>query len=106
MAMWVLTAARIFRLLISIRLRPNEFFGFLSGSSPYFDAQILQDETWITESDYLTDAFTREATSFITRHAAERFFLYLAYNAPHAPWKATPEYLARVAYIPDPDRRV
>ncbi len=84
----------------------DEFFGFLSGSSGYLNARVLQGETWITETDYLTDAFTREAESFITRHASEPFFLYLAYNAPHAPFRATPEYLDRVAFISDSARRV
>ena len=82
------------------------FFGFLGGASGYFDAQLLRDETRVSESEYLTDAFTREAVAFINGNATQPFFLYLAYNAPHDPYEATQAYLDRVAYIPDPDRRL
>ena len=44
---------------------------------------VLRDETPLIEPQYLTDAFTREGVDFINRHAAEPFFLYLAYNAVH-----------------------
>src|SRR6185295_16729915 len=43
---------------------------------------------------------------FINRHAAEPFFLYLAYNAVHSPYDTPPQiYLDRVSYITDPDRK-
>ena len=84
----------------------DEFFGFLSAESDYYNAQILDGYTTITETSYLTDAFTREAVSFISRHATEPFFLYLPYNAVHSPWDTPPQiYLDRVANITDPDRR-
>lgn len=84
----------------------DSFFGFLGGASQYFDAQLLRDETLVTESDYLTDAFTREAVAFINSHATQPFCLYLAYNASHEPYEAAQNYLDRVAYITDPDRRI
>lgn len=40
------------------------------------------------EDAYLTDAFTREAVSFIERHRDRPFFLYLPYNALHSPLQA------------------
>jgi len=83
----------------------DEFFGFIDGSSGYLNATVLDGETPVLETEYLTDAFTREAVSFIDRHATDPFFLYVAYNAPHAPYTATSDYLNRVAYIADPDRR-
>lgn len=83
----------------------DEFYGFLDGSSDYLNATLLRGETRVKETRYLTDAFTEEAESFITRHASQPFFLYLAYNAPHAPYQATQEYLDRVSYITDPDRQ-
>src|SRR5205085_2511409 len=44
--------------------------------------------------------------SFIKRHVAQPFFLYLAYNAVHGPFDVPPQvYLDRVANIPDPARR-
>lgn len=84
----------------------DEFFGFLKAASTYWNASLLQGDTPYTEPDYLTDAFTREAISFINRHASEPFFLYLAYNAVHGPADVPPQvYLDRVAYITDPARR-
>ena len=85
----------------------DEYFGFLQGASPYFDAQLLRNETPVVEHGYLTDAFTREAVSFINRHAPKPFFLGLAYNAPHDPYDTPPQsYMDRVANITDPDRRI
>ncbi len=84
----------------------DEFYGFLGGSSGYFDATVLRDYTPVVETEYLTDGFSREAESFIDRHAAEPFFLYLSYNAPHSPNEASQAYLDRVPDIADPNRRI
>ena len=83
----------------------DEFYGFLGGESEYFSAPVFRNNTPVTETEYLTDAITREAVSFIGNHATAPFFLYLAYNAPHAPYEAPQSYLDRVASITDPDRR-
>src|SRR5437762_11047726 len=83
----------------------DEFYGFLESQSTYFNAPLLRNYTAVTETEYLTDGLTREAVSFIDRHATEPFFLYLAYNAPHNPYQAPQSYLDRVANISDPDRR-
>jgi arylsulfatase A-like enzyme len=85
----------------------DEYFGFLGGSSHYYNADLYRNTTPITESSYLTEAFTREAVSFINRHQAEPFFLYLAYNAVHKPYDRPPQqYMNRVRNITDPDRRI
>ena len=85
----------------------DEFFGFLGGQSNYYNAALLRGTTKITEKSYLTDAFTREAVSFINRHATQPFFLYLAYNAVHAPYDTPPSvYMNRVANIANNSRRV
>lgn len=84
----------------------DEYFGFLGASSHYYNAQLYRNTTRVTETAYLTDAFTREGVSFINRHASQPFFLYLAYNAVHAPYDKPPQaYLDRVANISDPKRR-
>jgi len=84
----------------------DEFYGFLGSSSTYYNALLFRGDTPVTETEYLTDALTREAVSFIDRHATQPFFLYLAYNAPHVPYNVPPQtYLDRVANISDPDRR-
>jgi arylsulfatase A-like enzyme len=85
----------------------DEFFGFLENQSTYYNAAILRGTTKINEPAYLTDAFTREAVSFINRHATEPFLLFLSYNAVHSPYDTPPAvYMDRVANIPNADRRV
>src|SRR5437868_7958505 len=85
----------------------DEFFGFLGTESPYYNAPLLRGTTKITETAYLTDAFTREAVSFIQRHATQPFFLYLAYNAVHKPYNTPPKsYMDRVASIANNSRRI
>src|SRR5205823_11175036 len=54
--------------------------------------QLQRNRTSITEPSYLTDAFTREGVSFINRHAAETFFLFMSYNAPHDPYSQPPRF--------------
>ena len=102
----------------------DEFYGFLSGGHRYFPEEwtlndlseakdqwdgyrtkLLNNRTRVTESEYLTDALSREAVSFIARKADEPFFLYLAYNAPHAPLQATQKYLDRFPNIQDKKRK-
>lgn len=52
-----------------------------------------------TELSYLTDDFTEEAMTFIKQQQNNPFFIYLAYNAPHAPDHATPQYLKETEHI-------
>jgi arylsulfatase A-like enzyme len=63
------------------------------------------DEPVAQEKDYLTDAFTREAVSFIDRHKAEPFFLYMPYNAVHSPMFAPPRFREMVGDVSDPKRK-
>ncbi len=80
----------------------QEFFGFLGGlhaylpdTNPIGGTPLLRGRVRVEQREYLTDAFAREAVAFITRHAKERFFLYVPFNAPHRPNEATENYLAR-----------
>ena len=85
----------------------DEYFGFLGAASPYYNAVLYRNTRRITESSYLTEAFTREAVSFINRHQAQPFFLYLAYNAVHSPYDRPPQqYMDRVRNIANPNRRI
>ena len=89
----------------------DEFFGFLGGSHWYTDAKqdplnpIMRGSEVVDEKEYLTDAFTREAVAFIARRSRTPFFLYLTYNAVHAPLQATGKYLDRFRGIGDEKRR-
>ena len=90
----------------------DEFFGFLGGSHSYTDPglgsgnPIMRGTEPVDEKEYLTDAFTREAIAFIERHRDKPFFLYLTYNAVHAPLQAPERYQSKFEQINDPKRRV
>ncbi len=84
----------------------EEFFGFLGGAHSYFEHNgILRGTEPVKELDYTTDAFGREAVSFIERHKSENWMLYLAFNAVHTPMDATNDRLAKFSSIADKQRR-
>jgi len=92
----------------------DEFFGFIGGKHRYVaDARrdvngpLLRGTAEVDEKEYLTEAFTREAISFIEKNRARPFFLYLAPNSVHVPLQRPPEkYLDRVGKIADEQRRI
>ncbi len=57
------------------------------------------------ESKYLTDKLTDEAIAYIDRSKTKPFFLYLPYNAPHAPLQAQNKYYSQFKNIKDPVKR-
>jgi arylsulfatase A-like enzyme len=57
------------------------------------------------ENKYLTDKLTDEAIAFVDRSKDQPFFLYLPYNAPHAPLQAQKKYYDQFANIKDPVKR-
>jgi arylsulfatase A-like enzyme len=56
---------------------------------------IRRGDTPVVETEYLTDAISREAVSFIDRTKDKPFFMYVAYNAVHSPLQAAPRYMNR-----------
>jgi arylsulfatase B len=60
----------------------------------------------VEEAEYLTDAFTREAISFIERHKKQPFFLELSYNAVHSPMQGADDYMEKFTDIEDIQRRI
>ena len=94
----------------------EEFYGFLGGQHSYMHLSDIRagtnmpdpllDGTQPTSSEtYLTDALGERASRYIEQHAAEPFFLYLAFNAAHTPMEAPEKYLARFPNIADAQRR-
>ena len=98
----------------------DEFFGFLHGANAYFDRKsrtdavfanakglrgrgamnpILRGHEPVHESEYLTDALTREAVAFIDRHAGNPFFLYDRF--PEIENHATRVYKAMISAVDD-----
>lgn len=109
----------------------DEYFGFTFGANLYINPQdpkaVTLDGQWgmrrtvtsrgednpiyrmdkpVTETEHLTDAFSREAVSFIDRHKGHPFFLYLTYNAPHTPYQTTQKYYDRFPHIKDEEKRI
>lgn len=72
----------------------DEFYGFMGrGAHDYFDLNIPDHPIYrglkpIQDKGYLTDRITEEAVAFIQKHKDQPFFLYVAYNAVHAPPQA------------------
>lgn len=82
----------------------DHFFGILGGSCDYFKGYLihtLDDKPFTHSSDrfYTTDAYADYAIQWISEskqtNNEKPFFLYLAFNAPHAPLAAWPEDLAK-----------
>jgi arylsulfatase len=80
----------------------DRYYGIISGADSYFKPKSLRDgDTPVLPKDipdgfYATDAFTTKAMDFIASgDKSKPFFLYLAYNAPHAPMHAPEEEIAK-----------
>ncbi|MBL8385452.1 MAG: arylsulfatase [Burkholderiales bacterium] len=85
----------------------DRFYGFVGGETHYFAPAQLFEDNAIVDRDtyapdyYCTDDWTDRAISWLKAHCSSApdkpFFLYLPYNAPHAPLHAKPVDLARHA---------
>ncbi|TDD71014.1 arylsulfatase [Jiangella aurantiaca] len=75
----------------------DEFTGFRGGWQDYWDWSLEADDEGRVTADgrYLTDVLADEAVGFIRRNAARPFFLHVAFNAPHFPFQAPEELVAR-----------
>lgn len=90
----------------------DEFFGFLEGAALYIDPEnkekkyMRNNDELEMEEYYYTDAITRESVSFINRNKNNPFFLYVPFNAVHAPLQAPEKYLKLFDNIKNPNRRL
>ncbi len=55
------------------------------GGDSYFDSTLLRNGRPEKTHGYVTDVITDAALDFIARRKGERFFAYVAFNAPHVP---------------------
>jgi arylsulfatase A-like enzyme len=89
----------------------DEYFGFLGSHHSYLDAledprnPILRGLDPVDEKSYTTEAFAREAMSFMDRHQKDPYFVYLPFNAVHEPLQTTEKYASRFKSIQDEKRR-
>ena len=79
----------------------DEVFGFLGrGAHDYYKLNdpadpIYRGTTPVKLDGYLTDHWGSEAVAFIERQKSKPFFLYLAFNAVHAPLQAPADEIAK-----------
>ncbi len=74
----------------------DEFYGFLSGARSYFPSRrtdpILRGTKQVPDPEYLTEALAQEAVAFMGQNSDKPFFVYLPFNAVHAPIEAPAKY--------------
>jgi len=66
----------------------HSYFNLRSDTEGKFHGPIYRNKNRINDEGYLTNRLTEEAVAFIDRNKRRPFFLYLAYNAVHAPAEA------------------
>ena len=96
----------------------DSYYGFLGGGHDYFHVDatayavdeyrvpIGQERGMTSFSGYLTDRLTDQAIAFATERRDQPFFLYLAYNAPHAPLQAPKQLVRKYRHVQDEKRRI
>lgn len=72
----------------------------------FLNNHLVRNGEAFVPDEYLTTFFGREAARFVENHSEEPFFLYLAFNAPHAPLQAPRQNYDRLAGIEDHNTRV
>lgn len=89
----------------------DEFFGTLANTSffhprAFVDSRISDDVRQIQdETFYTTDEYAKRSVDWLERNRSKPWFLYLPFNAQHAPLQAPQKYLDRFANIQDEKRR-
>lgn len=80
----------------------THFYGHYNGALDYFTHLREGEVDWhrnhetVKEEGYATDLLAREAVRFVEESPADQpFFLYVPFNAPHSPYQAKPDDLAR-----------
>jgi arylsulfatase A-like enzyme len=89
----------------------DEFFGTLA-NTPFFhptnfvDSRISDEVQAITDDAfYTTDQYAARALDWLDKNRDKPKFLYLPFNAQHAPLQATKKYLDRFTSISDEKRK-
>ena len=90
----------------------DEFYGTLN-NTPFFhptnfvDSRLSDDVRAVTDpAFYTTDAYTDRAVDWLERNKTKPWFLYLPFNAQHAPLQAPKKYLDRFPRISDEKRKL
>jgi arylsulfatase A-like enzyme len=90
----------------------DEFYGTLANTPFYHptnfvDSRISDDVRKVEDDNfYTTDAYAERALDWIDKNKAKPWFLYLPFNAQHAPLQAPQKYLDRFPNITDEKRKL
>jgi arylsulfatase A-like enzyme len=90
----------------------DEFYGTLNNTPFYhpknfIDSRKSPEVVPVDDKDfYTTDAYAERSVDWIKAHAGGPWFLYLPFNAQHAPLQAPQKYLDRFPSITDPKRKL
>ncbi|MCM2678971.1 sulfatase family protein [Echinimonas agarilytica] len=93
------------------------FYGFLDGGHNYMPGEAtvggggyllpLMRNKGVAEFDeYLTTALSNDAARYIQQTSDKPFFMYMSYNAPHAPLQAPQSYIDKYSHIENKQRRI
>jgi arylsulfatase A-like enzyme len=96
------------------RFRPtrqgfDEFYGTLSNTAffrprLFIDSRVSDQVQIIDDPDfYTTDAYAERAVDWLGKQEGKPWFLYVPFNAQHAPLQATQKYLDRFPNLPPLD---
>jgi arylsulfatase A-like enzyme len=87
-------------------------YGAMIGELDYFThdehgvLDWFRDNKPVREKGYTTTLLGNDAVKYIEKQDPNKpFYLYLTFNAPHTPYQAPKEYIAKNASIADPTRR-
>jgi arylsulfatase A-like enzyme len=89
----------------------DEFYGTLANTpfyhpTQFVDSRVSPDVQRVNDEDfYTTDAYGDRAVDWLEKHKGEPWFLYLPFNAQHAPLQAPQKYLDRFSQIKNEKRR-
>jgi len=90
----------------------DEFYGTLN-NTPFFhptnfvDSRLSDDVRAVTDpAFYTTDAYADRSVDWIEKNKGKPWFLYLPFNAQHAPLQAPKKYLDRFPNIKDEKRQL
>jgi len=75
----------------------------LGGPASYFSPYEIPGFPEGPEGEYITERLTDEAVTFIEQRGDRPFFLFLSHFAPHSPWQARAELVAKHEARIDPD---
>jgi arylsulfatase A-like enzyme len=90
----------------------DEFYGTVANTPfvkppNFIDTRKSPDITPVTDENfYTTDAYGERAADWIGKQKGKPFFLYLPFNAQHAPLQAPKKYLDRFPDIKDANRKL